>query len=41
MSVGHGTVVETPDSRMFYLSHGYQAGDAFYWGDNLFCMSWK
>lgn len=32
MSVGHGTVVETSDERMFYLSHGYQAGDAFFLG---------
>ena len=32
LSCGHGTAVETPDGRMFYLSHGYQAGDAFYLG---------
>lgn len=32
LSVGHGTAVETPDGRMFYLSHGYQAGEAFYLG---------
>ena len=32
ISVGHGTVVETPDGRYFYLSHGYQTGDAFFLG---------
>ena len=32
LSCGHGTAVETPDGRMFYLSHGYQSGDAFYLG---------
>lgn len=31
-SCGHGTVVDTPDGRMFYLSHGYQSGDHFYLG---------
>ena len=31
-SCGHGTVVDTPDGRMFYLSHGYQSGDEFYLG---------
>lgn len=32
LSCGHGTAVETPDGRMFYLSHAYQDGDAFYLG---------
>lgn len=32
LSCGHGTAVPTPDGRMFYLSHGYQKGDAFYLG---------
>ena len=32
LSCGHGTAVETPDGRMFYLSHAYQTGDAFYLG---------
>jgi Beta-xylosidase len=32
ISCGHGTAVTTPDGRMFYLSHGYQSGDAFYLG---------
>jgi beta-xylosidase len=32
LSCGHGTAVPTPDGRMFYLSHGYQTGDAFYLG---------
>lgn len=32
MSIGHGTVAETPDGRRFYLSHGYQTGDEFYLG---------
>lgn len=32
LSCGHGTAVKTPDGRMFYLSHGYQSGDAFYMG---------
>lgn len=32
ISVGHGTMVETSDGRMFYLSHGYQSGDAFFLG---------
>lgn len=32
ISVGHGTAVETPDGRYFYLSHGYQTGDAFFLG---------
>jgi len=32
LSVGHGTAVEAPDGRLFYMSHGYQTGAAFYLG---------
>jgi len=32
LSVGHGTGVEAPDGRLFYLSHGYQTGESFYLG---------
>ncbi|MDD4776985.1 MAG: family 43 glycosylhydrolase [Fermentimonas sp.] len=32
ISCGHGTVVETPDGRYFYYSHGYQSGDNFFLG---------
>ena len=32
MSCGHGTVVNTPDGRMFYYSHGYQSDASFYLG---------
>lgn len=32
LSIGHGTVVETPDRRKFYLSHGYLSGEGFYLG---------
>lgn len=32
ISCGHGTVVETPDGRFFYYSHGYQSGDSFFLG---------
>jgi xylan 1,4-beta-xylosidase len=32
ISVGHGTAVKVPDGRYFYLSHGYQSGDAFFLG---------
>lgn len=32
ISCGHGTVVTTPDERMYYLCHGYLAGDRFYNG---------
>ncbi|MEA4916004.1 family 43 glycosylhydrolase [Proteiniphilum sp.] len=32
ISVGHGTLVDTPDGRYFYLSHGYQSGAAFFMG---------
>lgn len=32
ISCGHGTVVTSPDNRMFYLCHGYLAGENFYNG---------
>jgi beta-xylosidase len=32
MSCGHGTGVETPDGRLFYLCHAYAAGDGFHMG---------
>lgn len=32
ISCGHGTVVTTPDGRMFYLCHAYMSGDRFYNG---------
>jgi len=32
ISVGHGTAVETPDGRMFYMCHGYLRADGFYLG---------
>ena len=31
-SCGHGTVVMSPDDRMFYLCHSYFTGDDFYLG---------
>lgn len=31
-SVGHGTAVETPDGRMFYMCHAYLSGDGFFAG---------
>jgi len=31
-AVGHGTAIETPDGRMFYLCHAYLSGDGFYSG---------
>lgn len=31
-SIGHGTIVRTPDERMFYLCHAYLNGDRFYNG---------
>lgn len=31
-SCGHGTIVLTPDDRMFYLCHSYLAGNDFYLG---------
>lgn len=35
-SIGHGSVVETPDGRLFYLSHAYLGGDAFNLGRRPF-----
>ena len=32
MSCGHGTAVETPGGRMFYLCHAYLKGENFYGG---------
>lgn len=32
ISCGHGTAVETPDGRMFYLCHAYLKGAGFYGG---------
>lgn len=32
ISAGHGTAVETPDGRMFYMCHAYLRGDGFYTG---------
>ncbi len=32
ISSGHGTVVTTPDGRMFYMCHGYLSGEGFYCG---------
>jgi beta-xylosidase len=32
MSCGHGTGVETPDGRIFYMCHSYLSGDGFYMG---------
>ena len=32
MSCGHGTAVETPDGRMFYMCHAYLPGPGFYAG---------
>lgn len=31
-SCGHGTAVETPDGRMFYMCHAYMRGNDFYCG---------
>ena len=31
-SIGHGTITETPDGRMFYLCHAYSLGGDFYLG---------
>lgn len=31
-SCGHGTITTTPDGRMFYLCHAYEAGDKFFLG---------
>ncbi|MDR2953906.1 MAG: family 43 glycosylhydrolase [Prevotella sp.] len=32
LSSGHGTAVETPDGRMFFMCHGYLKGEGFYAG---------
>ncbi len=32
LSCGHGTVVKTPDGRMFYMCHAYLKGEGFYAG---------
>lgn len=32
LSSGHGTAVETPDGRMFYMCHAYFKGDWFFMG---------
>ena len=32
ISCGHGTATTTPDGRMFYICHGYLAGNDFYGG---------
>ncbi len=32
LSCGHGTAVETPDGRMFYMCHAYLQGDGFFMG---------
>ena len=32
LSCGHGTAVEVPDGRMFYLFHAYMKGNGFYNG---------
>lgn len=31
-SIGHGTAVETPDGRTFYMCHAYLLGDGFFAG---------
>lgn len=31
-SIGHGTIVDTPDGRMFYLCHSYVKGSEFFVG---------
>lgn len=32
LSLGHGTLVETPDGHLFYLCHAYLRGEGFYCG---------
>lgn len=32
LSCGHGTVVKTPDGKMFYMCHAYLKGEGFYAG---------
>ena len=36
LSIGHGTLVDTPDGRLFYLCHAYLRGDGFYCGRQPF-----
>ena len=36
LSCGHGTAVETPEGRMFYLFHAYLKGKGFYNGRQAF-----
>jgi beta-xylosidase len=36
LSCGHGTVVETPDGKTFYLFHAYLKGKGFYCGRQVF-----
>ena len=36
LSCGHGTAVETPDGRMFYLYHAYLKGNGFFNGRQAF-----
>lgn len=36
LSCGHGTAIETPDSRMFYLFHAYLTGEGFFNGRQAF-----
>jgi len=36
LSIGHGTLVDTPDGRLFYLCHAYLRGAGFYLGRQPF-----
>lgn len=36
LSIGHGTLVDTPDGRLFYLCHAYLRGDGFHLGRQPF-----
>lgn len=36
LSCGHGTAVETPDGRMFYVYHAYKKGSGFFNGRQAF-----
>ena len=36
LSIGHGTLVDTPDGRLFYLCHAYLRADGFYLGRQPF-----
>ncbi len=35
-AIGHGSVVETPDGRLFYLCHAYFSGERFFLGRRPF-----